>query len=462
MPAESQGHVRSPQRPATGFLVYLEMITKLRIHLTEHFPFLTHKKLLLAVSGGLDSMVMAHLFSQLPFKIAIAHCNFGLREEESDADEAFVKSFSENHSIPFYHTRFDTQSFARDYKLSIQIAARELRYNWFQELLQQHGLDYLVTAHHADDNLETFLINFSRGTGPEGLTGIPEQNGSIIRPLLPFSRIEIEHYANENGIEWREDSSNASDKYLRNKLRHHVIPFLKEINPSLLESFSHTSAYLQEALSMADDASRIVYRKVVTEEANQKKININELLVLPNYKAYLHSWISPLGFTSWEDIYHLVHAQSGKQVFSAQFRLLKDRDFLLLAPISEKAQPDFFIEKEVTQVNFPLKLSFSKVDDISDAPNTVIFADEDLLHFPLVLRKWHEGDDFQPFGMKGQSKKVSKFFKDEKLSAFQKEQVWLLCSGNQIVWIVGLRQDERFKIQHTTKNILQITLHNET
>ncbi|AWA30456.1 tRNA lysidine(34) synthetase TilS [Flavobacterium magnum] len=435
------------------------MITKLRIHLTEHFPFLTHKRLLLAVSGGLDSMALAHLFLKLPFEIGIAHCNFTLRGEESDADEAFVKSFAETHHIPFFQTRFDTASFAKDFKLSTQLAARELRYNWFREILEQDKFDYVVTAHHADDNLETFLINFSRGTGPEGLTGIPAINGQIIRPLLPFSRDEIQTYARQNELAWREDSSNTSDKYLRNKLRQHVIPLLKEINPSLLQSFAHTASYLQQSLSMADDASRIVYRKVVTAEPLQKKINLNELLVLPNYKAYLHSWLAPLGFTAWEDIYHLVNAQTGKQVFCAGYRLLKDREFLLLAPNSAVDAAEIAIERNTSQVNFPLKLSFCKVNDISDAPNTIIFVDEDLLHFPLILRKWREGDDFQPFGMHGKSKKVSKFFKDEKRSAFEKEQTWLLCSGDEIVWIVGLRQDERFKIQHTTQNILQITLH---
>ena len=206
------------------------MIKKLENHLSHNFHFLNGKKLLLATSGGLDSMVMAHLFHQLNYEIAIAHCNFQLRGVESFEDQNFVQEYANANTIPLFVTQFDTKAFAEDYKLSTQVAARELRYNWFYELLETEKYDYILTAHHADDNLETFLINLSRGTGLEGLTGIPEQNENIIRPLLQFSRQEIENYAKENNIKWREDSSNASDKYLRNKIRHHLVPMLKELN----------------------------------------------------------------------------------------------------------------------------------------------------------------------------------------------------------------------------------------
>ncbi|WP_366871240.1 tRNA lysidine(34) synthetase TilS [Flavobacterium sp.] len=438
------------------------MITKLRLHLTEYFPFLTHKRVLLAVSGGIDSMVMADLFSKLPFEMGIAHCNFGLRFQESDADEALVQSYAEKIKVPYFFERLDAQRFADDYKVSIQMAARQLRYNWFQELLETKHFDYVLTAHHLNDSLETFLINFSRGTGPDGLVGIPPQNGNVIRPLLPFSRGEIEKYARINSVPWREDSSNASDKYMRNKLRHQIVPVLKEINPSFLNAFQYTSEYLRQKLSMADDAARIVYRKVVSDDAEQKKINLKELLVLPNYKSYLQHWLQPLGFTAWNDIYELVNAQSGKQVFSSGFRLIKDRECLLLAPIAASDQLSFLIEKGIREVKFPLKLSFCKVADKIGASNTVIFVDEDLLGFPLMIRKWEEGDRFQPIGMAGQSKKVSKYFKDEKFSAIEKEQAWLLCTGTKVIWIIGRRQDDRFKVTPNTKNILQIKLDNET
>ena len=434
------------------------MITKLRIHLQENFPFLTDKKLLLAVSGGVDSMVLTDLFRQLPFQIAIAHCNFNLRGEESIGDEQFVRQYAEDHGIPFFVTHFDTMAFANDYKMSIQIAARELRYRWFYELAETEHFDYILTAHHADDTIETFLINLTRGTGLEGLMGIPALNDKIFRPLLPFPRTEIEAYANVNQLQWREDSSNASDKYLRNKLRHHVIPVLKELNPSFQESFQHTSSYLQQALSMVDDASRIVYRKVVEEEDDQKRINLKELLILPNYKAYLYQWLKPFGFTAWEDIYNLVESMSGKQVFSDGFRLLKDRQFLILAPKSNLDDKQYLIKEGTKEVNFPLRLTISEATAISGISNTTIFVDAKKITFPLILRKWQDGDVFYPLGMHGMTKKVSKLFKDEKLSLIAKENTWLLCSDNQIVWVIGIRQDERFKIQTTTKTILQIAL----
>ena len=221
------------------------MLSKLETHLSENFSFLKEKKLLLATSGGLDSMVMADLFQKMNFDVAIAHCNFQLRGLESFGDQNFIQEYAERNKISVFITQFDTENFAKDYKLSIQIAARTLRYDWFYELLETKNYDYLLTAHHLDDNVETFLINLTRGTGLDGLTGIPEQNEKIIRPLLIFSRDEIEDYAKENNILWREDSSNASDKYLRNKIRHHIVPILKELNPDFLSSFQKTQNYFQ-------------------------------------------------------------------------------------------------------------------------------------------------------------------------------------------------------------------------
>jgi tRNA(Ile)-lysidine synthase len=237
---------------------------------------------------------------------------------------------------------FDTEAFANDYKLSTQVAARDLRYNWFYELLETENYDYVLTAHHADDNLETFLINLSRGTGLEGLVGIPEQNDKIIRPLLPFSREEIANYAKENNIEWREDSSNASDKYLRNKIRHDLVPLLKELNPQFIDSFQKTQSYLQESQAMVEDASIMVYQQVAKQEGEAIYFDLNQLLRLPNYKSYLYQWLHEFGFSAWDDIYNLVESQSGKQVFSTEFRLLKDREFLILIPINFEEEPLVF------------------------------------------------------------------------------------------------------------------------
>lgn len=434
------------------------MLTKFQNHLNKNFPFLKEKRLLLATSGGIDSMVLVHLLHQLKYDFAVAHCNFQLRNSESDTDEFFVKSFCDEEKIEAFIQKFETKKFASDYNLSIQLAARKLRYDWFYELLEQENFDYILTAHHLDDSLETFLINLSRGTGLDGLTGIPNQNDKIIRPLLVFSRNEIETFANENAILWREDSSNASDKYLRNKLRHDVVPILKELNPSFLSSFEKTVENLKQSQSMVDDASKLVYKIVVEENENELKINLKELLKLPNYNAYLYQWLKDYGFNAWNDIYDLVHAQSGKQVFCENFFLLKDRFYLILSPKNDINRNQIYdIDKNFSQVNIPLKFDFCNVGDISISDSNSIFVDEDQLKFPLQLRKWQEGDVFHPFGMQG-SKKVSKYFKDEKLSLIDKLNKWLLCSDDQIVWIVGMRQDERFKVTTNTTKILKITI----
>lgn len=430
------------------------MLDKLTVHLDSKFPFLKGKRLFLAVSGGIDSMVLLDLFHQLDYEIAVLHCNFSLRNIESDGDEEFVRSYCEAKSIPVHIQKFDTIQFAEDSKLSIQLAARKLRYEWFYSQLAEKNFDYILTAHHLDDNLETFLINFTRGTGLEGLTGIPAQNDKIIRPLLPFSRDEIEKYASETNLKWREDSSNASDKYFRNKIRHNVVPILKELNSGLLSSFQNTLENLNQSQSLVEDASILVYENDIKEEGNQLKININELLKHSNYKAYLFQWLKDFEFTAWNDIYELVTAQSGKQVFSDSFMVLKDRDYLIVSPREVKDTQEYEIGEGFET---PIKFSFCNVSHITNVNSDCIFVDEDVLQFPLTIRKWKEGDYFYPIGMQGK-KKLSKYYKDEKYSLIDKLNQWILCSNNQIVWVIGKRQDDRFKITENTKNKLQIKL----
>jgi tRNA(Ile)-lysidine synthase len=431
----------------------------LQNHIDKEIPYLNQKKLLLAVSGGLDSMVLLHLFQELKFDIAIAHCNFQLRGVESFGDQKFVQDYADANGVPIYVTQFDTEAFAKDYKLSTQVAARALRYNWFYELLEEESFDYILTAHHADDNLETFLINFTRGTGLEGLTGIPVENDKIIRPLLFLTRNEIDEYAKKHDIQWREDSSNASDKYVRNKIRHHLVPILKELNPNFITSFLKTENYLQQSQSMVEDAASMVYQQVAHEEGDQVHFNLSKLLKLSNYQSYLYQWLKEFGFTAWDDIYDLVSGQSGKQVFASGYRLLKDRDSLIVCPVNEEeSDAEFHIVENQTEVNIPLKLTLCKVSDISIETNKTIFVDADQLVYPLVVRKWETGDIFMPFGMDGKSKKVSKLFKDEKLSLIEKENTWILCSGEQIVWVIGMRADHRFRTVNATKNILKIEL----
>ncbi len=434
------------------------MLNKLRLHLNTNFPFLKGKSLFLAVSGGMDSMVLLDLFHKLDYEIAVLHCNFSLRDLESDGDAEFLKEYCENQQILLFIKKFDTNQFAKDAKLSIQVAARKLRYDWFYEQLAEKKFDYLLTAHHLEDSLETFLINLTRGTGLEGLTGIPVQNDKVIRPLLPFSRAEIEDYIRENNLQWREDSSNASDKYFRNKVRHAIVPVLKELNPNLLSSFQNTVQNLQQAQSLVEDASKLVFQTVVQEENNQLKFNLMELLKLPNYPAYLYQWLKDFGFTAWNDITDLVTAQSGKQVFSDTHVLLKDRDFLILyAKEIHSYKEEYIIPKELQEVKVPLNLIFCNVSDISYTNLNSIFVDKDLLQFPLTIRKWQEADYFFPLGMQGK-KKLSKYFKDEKMSLIDKSNQWLLCSKNQVVWVIGKRQDDRYKINDNSINKLQITL----
>lgn len=433
------------------------MLSKLTAHLSENFSFLKDKKLLLAVSGGIDSMVLLQLFKSLNYDIAIAHCNFGLRSEESNGDEKFIREYAEKNNIKIFVTRFNTEGFAADNKLSIQVAARQLRYIWFHQLLEENNLDYILTAHHLDDSIETALINFTRGTGIEGLTGIPQQNGKIIRPLLNSTRQEIEKFADEEDINWREDSSNASDKYLRNKMRHDVIPILKSLNPAFTESFKQTTAHLKQVHSLAEDASVLVYKQVVNEQDAQKRFMIQELKRLPNYKAYLYQWLKPFGFTAWDDIYSLVDAQAGKQIFSENFRLIKDRDVLILEPITDNSKKVYIITDAAQRVNEPVQLRFTNVDEIDkNATKKVIYVNNELIKFPLFVKRWKEGDYFYPFGMNGQKKKLSKFFKDEKMSLPDKENAWVLTSGEHIIWVIGMRADNRFRVTENTTQILKI------
>ncbi|MBC7524035.1 MAG: tRNA lysidine(34) synthetase TilS [Flavobacterium sp.] len=435
------------------------MLKKFDQHLIKNFPFLKTNSFYIAVSGGIDSMVLVNLFQHYQLSFGLLHCNFKLRGEESDADMRFIHDYANENKLQLKIGFFETKEIAKEMKVSIQVAARELRYNWFEEQMIENNVPYVATAHHLDDNLETFIINLSRGTGLDGLTGIPVINDKIFRPLLPFSRAEIEQYAKENNIKWREDSSNESDNYLRNKIRHHVIPALKEISPNFLESFQKTQKYLYQAQSIVADGEYIFYKEVATEnEKGTIQFDLRKLLQIPNYEAYLYCWFKDFGFTAWDDIYKLVHAQSGKQVFSEKYQILKNRDYLLLSTRDFNKEPvEYLIEESQKEVKFPLNITISEVNSITDVATNCIFVDRKKLQFPLKLRKWEEGDYFYPYGMKGK-KMLSKFFKDEKMSLIDKAQQWVLCSENLIVWVCNKRFDKRFKVTPNTTTILKITI----
>ncbi|WP_322790475.1 tRNA lysidine(34) synthetase TilS [Tenacibaculum tangerinum] len=430
-------------------------------HIDEQFSFLKDKGLLIAISGGVDSVVLTHLLHKLQFKISLAHCNFQLRGKESDLDEQFVQKLGDRLTIETFTTRFNTREYAVENKLSIQLAARELRYNWFDKLRKENAFDYILTAHHADDNLETFLINFTRGTGLEGLTGIPSINKNVVRPLLIFSREEIFSFATENNIEWQEDKSNAEKKYVRNKIRHDVIPVLKELNPSLLKSFNKTIDYLQQSQQIIDNKIKEISSKILLKEGDLLKINIEEMLKLTNPKAYLYQLLKPYGFREWDDVFDLIYAQSGRRILTKFYTLLKDRDFLLLLPTDEESlckNEHFIIHKENKRITVPIELIFENVKKQTTISTNSIYVDSELLDYPLSLRRWISGDYFYPKGMQGR-KKVSKYFKDEKISIVNKNKIWLLCSGkNEIIWIIGKRQDRRFLPTEKTTNLLKISI----
>jgi tRNA(Ile)-lysidine synthase len=431
-------------------------------HIDKHLPFLVGKRIVIAISGGIDSVVLAHLSKALNFNFALAHCNFNLRGEESNADEDFVLELAEELDVEVFIQNFDTQAYAEEHKRSIQMAARELRYDWFKDLAEQLQFDYILTAHHADDNLETFLINFTRGTGLNGLTGIPMLNDNIARPLLPFSRETIEVYAKQNHITWREDGSNSSRKYLRNKLRHEVVPILKEINPNLLDSFQNTLENLNDTADIVEKSLNAVSKRAITTiDKYGISYKISEFKKVNNPKAYLFEMFKAYGFTEWNDIVDLLDAQSGKQVLSHTHRLIKHREHLILTELKRETQKSIEISKADLQngnLATPIgTLIFEMVEGIENTSKNTIYIDSDKLVFPLELRLWKEGDFFQPSGMTGK-KKISKYLKDEKLSLIEKENTWLLTSDDKVVWVVGKRADDRFKRVETTRQILRITL----
>jgi len=438
------------------------MLKEVAEHINKNFPFLKRAKILVATSGGVDSMVASYILNSLGYNIALAHCNFKLRAKDSDKDEVFVKGWAHKNNIVCYTRSFETAQYAKNKKISIQLAARELRYQWFDDLLKQENYDYIITAHHANDNLETVLLNLTRGTGFKGLLGIPEQNGKIIRPFLPFSREAILRFAQENNIAWREDKSNASDKYSRNKIRHQVMLVLQELNPNLIDSFTKNQAYLKGIENILNDRLEVVKKEVVRQTGKSTlSFDITKILSLSNPKVYLFELFRDYGFSAWDDIADLLTAQSGKQIYSKTHRLLKDREALFLSPL----KPEKELKKSYTINNLEiglslegLNLSFENIIKTDFKRNTnkeCVFIDKDKIKGSLTVRKWQKGDYFYPFGMENK-KKISTFFKDQKMSLLEKENTWLLCDNNNIVWIIGQRLDNRFRISENTQKILKV------
>lgn len=435
------------------------MLERFKNHISEHFNFLRESVVIVACSGGVDSIVLLHLLKQVKISVVVAHCNFGLRGVESDEDEIFVKSLAKKYNVPHYSIQFNTQEYSAAQKMNTQLAARELRYSWFNDLCTSNGYQYVATGHHADDALETLLINLSRGTGIAGLSGIPAVNKNIVRPLLPFSQQEIIDFAKQEKLEWREDSSNEKDTYLRNKIRHHISPLLKETHPTFLQNVLKTQAFLKE------DAAIIQHHIVQLEKKLFQKsdtnaditISIPALKELQQQKTNLYYLFSPYGFHHTVMLQQLLNGSTGKELVSKTHRLIKNRNQLILQVVEQKDKNVVVLHNHTKVISEPLALSIKEVTQYKFAnDNKTIFVDKDLLQFPLRLRKWERGDYFFPLGMQGK-KKVAKYFKDEKYSLPEKELQWLLVDKtNTIIWIIGKRQDARFKVTDKTAATLKI------
>lgn len=417
---------------------------------------------MLGVSGGKDSMALADLLLKAGYNFSVAHCNFCLRKEEADLEEAFVVSYFQEKNIPVFSIRFNTQEHADANKQSIQMAARELRYNWFKELKTEHQFDYIVTAHHLNDNIETFFINVLRGAGINGLKGIPEKTETIVRPLLFASSEQIKEYITRNNLKYKEDSSNSEVKYLRNKLRHELVPLLKEINPKLEETFSKEFNYFREANNLIEETIAKEIENISSNTNNEVSYEIKKVLDSSHIGLLLHYILKQYSFDSsieTQVLEAIKAGQSGKLFMSKTHTCLVDRESIIIKENNNtNILLSYTIEKNTKSISEPLNLHFEIVDEAKIiVEDNLVCLDFEKLSFPLQIRKWQEGDSFQPLGMQG-TKKLSDFFINQKYTLFQKEEQWLLTSKNEIVWIIGKRIDNRFKVTETTKQTLILKL----
>ena len=433
------------------------MLDDFKSHLLSELPFLFKSKIIIATSSGVDSVVLCFLCKRLGLEFSIAHCNFALRGEESDLDAKFSKDFAKSLNVNYYSKTFNTLKYKKENSLSTQMAARELRYTWFDAISINY--DYVLTAHHLDDQLETFFINFSRGSGLDGLCGIPAVSDNLVRPLLGFSKDQILNFAKKNNISWREDSSNNTNDYLRNDIRNNIIPRFKKINPSLLKGFNNTLSSLNGSKSILNNKINEVCEGIITIEDYQTKYEINKILKLDNLDTYLHAFFYKYGFTNLIDIKNILSSQSGKFVVSKTHILVKDRGYLILEKVSDLSFDPIYIDSKLLDLNVLYgSLNFNLTDSFEFSnSNSNVFVDEGCLIYPLRVDSYSSGMEFFPLGMKGK-KSVSKFLKDEKISLNNKKRVIVLINGNdEIIWIINHRIDDIYKITESSKKILKIS-----
>lgn len=443
------------------------MIEAVRSYIRTENLFTPGDKIILAVSGGVDSMVMLDLFQRMEEEFVVAHCNFHLRGAESDGEEAFLRDYCGEAGIELDVKHFDTREYAALTGISVEMAARKLRYDWFFELLDQLSFRYVATAHHQDDLIETMLVNLSRGTGIRGLSGIRPKNGKIIRPLLTVNREQILAYAAEHHIRYKHDSSNDELLFQRNMVRHQIIPLFEEINQAFRKNAVRTASILTETeqiyLQKIDD----VRQMVLEQQGMNGLFSIEKLRPLKPLNSILFELFYPFGFNAQQirEIMGAFDAEAGKIFFSQTHRIVKDRSHFIVTPLDNEHPSRCYIEENQKEISWPVSLRFELI--LRDAgfrfsrSHLVADLDYDLLQFPLLMKKWESGEYFQPLGMSG-FKKISDFFIDEKLSIPEKESVWILYSGQKVVWITGKRIDDRFKITLKTKRVLRIVMRQET
>lgn len=425
------------------------MLKTLSKFISENNLFSKGDKLLLAVSGGKDSVCMAYLFNELQFDFGIIHCNFKLRGDESDLDQEFVCDLANQLGVDYFHKTFNTKQYAKDNNLSIQMAARDLRYQFFEEISQKHSYNKVLTAHHSDDNIETLLIKKSRNSSLSALQGIPIRNGKIIRPMLCLSVQQIEDYVKEHSIKFRLDKSNLSLDYQRNRIRHELIPQLSK--SELLEEIESNKLKYSQLLKKVE-----LYKQKHTVEMGDSIIfKTDYLKSLEDKNEILYECLKYYGPFSWKDVFSLVNAEVGRQLFNSQYRLIKERNGLALSSIPKSTNDHVEIFEDTTTLDHPISLGFN-THNLSDfnliKDSEIAMLDYHKLHFPLILRKWKHGDYFVPLGMTGR-KKISDYLIDEKFSTTQKENTWVICSLEDVVCIVGNRINESYKLVAETEKV---------
>ena len=439
------------------------MQQKVQTYIQNHQLLTQQGRIIVGVSGGTDSVVLLHVLMSLGYTCLIAHCNFHLRMDESDRDELFVRNLAKDLKVPYYSVDFETTKYASEHKISIEMAARDLRYAWFYELLFHHDAQAIAVAHHADDSIETMLMNLVRGTGLKGLTGIQPRNHKVVRPLLCCNRLELETYLVRFDLDHIEDSTNASMDYQRNKFRNEVFPLLSEINPSVRQTLYDSLVRFEGTWNIYQQAIDTMKQHIIRNEPGLVKMDIEGIKQQGHTPTLMYELLHPYGFGSAviEQVIEQLDGESGKVFFSETYRLIKDRKYLLISKIEVHSAIDVEVEEDDTEIElpFPMKISKQPVTPdfkVSKELNRV-HVDASRLTFPLVLRRWKEGDTFFPFGMK-QSKKISDFFINNKLSLLEKEHTWLLVSGNEVVWIVGQRLDNRFRVTEETKDVVELCI----